>query len=94
VGDGDETGSVFDPQDGTVARNVILRAVDGREPAREIGMLLPNNQRQHRTLYNQKDVLPYALCWLRGPVPAALARIFRMDSIATSYPRAIRRKAS
>ena len=45
VGDGDETGSVFDPQDGTIARNVILRAVDRREPAREIGMLLPNNQR-------------------------------------------------
>ena len=29
---------------------------------REIGILLPNNQRQHRTLYIQKDVLPYALC--------------------------------
>jgi len=29
---------------------------------REIGMLLPNNQRQHRTLHIQKDVLPYALC--------------------------------
>jgi len=25
-------------------------------------MLLPNNQRQHRTLHIQKDVLPYALC--------------------------------
>jgi len=29
---------------------------------REIGILLPNNQRQHRTLHIQKDVLPYALC--------------------------------
>ena len=29
---------------------------------REIGVLLPNNQRQHRTLHIQKDVLPYALC--------------------------------
>ena len=29
---------------------------------REIGILLPNNQRQHRTLNIQKDVLPYALC--------------------------------
>jgi len=29
---------------------------------REIGSLLPNNQRQHRTLHVQKDVLPYALC--------------------------------
>ena len=25
----------------------------------EIGILLPNNQRQHRTLHIQKDVLPY-----------------------------------
>ena len=30
--------------------------------SREIGILLPNNQRQHRTLYPQEDVLPYALC--------------------------------
>jgi hypothetical protein len=29
--------------------------------ARAIGILLPNNQRQHRTLHIQKDVLPYAL---------------------------------
>jgi hypothetical protein len=28
---------------------------------REIGILLPNNQRQHRSLHIQKDVLPYAL---------------------------------
>ena len=28
----------------------------------EIGILLPNNQRQHRTLHIQKDVLPYVLC--------------------------------
>ena len=28
----------------------------------EIGVLLPNNQRQHRTLHIHKDVLPYALC--------------------------------
>ena len=28
----------------------------------EIGILLPNNQRQHRTLQIQKDVLPYAMC--------------------------------
>ena len=28
----------------------------------EIGILLPNNQRQHRILRIQKDVLPYALC--------------------------------
>ena len=32
---------------------------------REIGILLPDNQRQHRTLHIQEDVLPYvdgALC--------------------------------
>jgi len=29
---------------------------------REIGILLPNNQRQHRALHIQKDVLPCALC--------------------------------
>ena len=27
----------------------------------EIGILLPNNKRQHRTLHTQKDVLPYAV---------------------------------
>jgi len=31
-------------------------------PTREIGILLPNNQRQHRTLRIQKNVLPSALC--------------------------------
>jgi len=30
--------------------------------SREIGILLPNNQRQHRTLHTQKHVLPYSLC--------------------------------
>jgi len=29
---------------------------------KETGILLPINQRQHRTLPMQKDVLPYALC--------------------------------
>jgi hypothetical protein len=28
----------------------------------EIGVLLLNNQRQHRTMHIQKDVLPYAVC--------------------------------
>ena len=28
----------------------------------EIGILLPNNQRKHRTLHIQEDVLPHALC--------------------------------
>jgi hypothetical protein len=30
--------------------------------AREIGIMLPNKQRQHRTLHIQKDVLPYTSC--------------------------------
>jgi len=30
--------------------------------AREISIVLLNNQRQHRTLHIKKDVLPYALC--------------------------------
>jgi hypothetical protein len=28
----------------------------------EIGILLPNSQRQHRTMHIQKELLPYALC--------------------------------
>jgi len=32
------------------------------EVCSEIDILLPDNQRQHRTLHIQKDVLPYALC--------------------------------
>ena len=46
---------------------------------------MQNNQRQHRTLHTQKDVLPYALCWLLCPVSGALASIFRMGSISTAY---------
>ena len=44
---------------------------------REIGVLLLEKQRQHRTLHVQKHVLPCALCWLLCPVSAALASIFR-----------------
>ena len=55
---------------------------------REIGILLPNNQSQHRTLHIQKDVLPCALCLLLCPVSAALASIFRME--ATPASRRIR----
>ena len=54
---------------------------------REIGILLPNNQRKHRTLHIQKDVLPWhcasycAPCqpllrafsgWIRSPPPNLL----------------------
>ena len=70
----------------------VVKSYLGRS-TREIGILLPNNQHQHRTLHIQKDVLPhiqkdvlpYALCWLLSPVSAALASIFRMKSISTSY---------
>ena len=46
---------------------------------------MPNNQRQHHTVHVQTDVLPHASCYLLCPVSAVLARIFRMDSISTSY---------
>ena len=42
-------------------------------PPGEIGIVLPNNQRQHRTLNIQKDVQPYALRRLLCPVSAAHA---------------------
>ena len=42
----------------------------------EIGISLAKNQRQHRTLHIQKDVLPCALCWSLCLVSAALASIF------------------
>ena len=51
------------------------RSVVKRE--REIGTLLPNNQRQCRTCY--------ALCDILYPVSAAHTSIFRMDSNSTSY---------
>ena len=44
---------------------------------REIGNLLPNNQRQRHTCC--------ALCHILYPVEAALTRIFRLDSNSTSY---------
>jgi len=44
-------------------RSQTWRALASTSPtsAREIGMLLPNNQRHHRTLHIQEDVLLYAL---------------------------------
>ena len=47
----------------------------------EIDFLVPDNQRQH----NQKNLLPYAVCSLPCPVSAALASIFQVNSIFTSY---------
>ena len=40
--------------------------------AREIAILLRNNQRQHRTLHVQKDVLPFALSPTRKTARAGL----------------------
>ena len=48
-----------------------------RQVVTEIGNLLPNSQRQHRTCY--------ALCHILYPVSAAHTSIFRMDSNSTSY---------
>jgi len=46
----------------------------------DVGILLPNNQRQHRTLHIQKDVLSYALCWLLlGRVGAQLLELVGRD---------------
>ena len=54
--------------------------------SRELGILLPNNQRQHRTLHTQQDVLPCAMriVLVTVPVSAILSSIFRMDSISAS----------
>ena len=39
----------------------LKRLTDAPTPAAtEIGILVPSNQRQHRTLHMRKDVLPYA----------------------------------
>ena len=46
---------------GVRCRRSRLASVGGGD-ALEIGILLPNNQRQHCTLHIQKDVLPYAFC--------------------------------
>ena len=44
---------------------------------RELGILLPHNQRQRRTCY--------ALCHIRYPVSATHTSIFRIDSNSTFY---------
>ena len=50
--------SLYLPHDGDARRDAIQRRFD----LCEIGILLPRNQRQHRTLHIQKHMLPYALC--------------------------------
>ena len=42
------------------AHTNLLTSSEPRD--REIVILSPNNQRQHRALHIQKDVLPYTLC--------------------------------
>ena len=64
---------------------LILVERGGVLPRRKIGISSPNNQRQHRTLHIQKDVLPCALCQSLCPVSAAFASIFRIDSISASH---------
>ena len=56
--------STLNPQPQTPNPNPETRTqVQGAVSApAEIGILLPNNQRQDRTLHLQKNVLPYALC--------------------------------
>ena len=70
----------------TASRRVDEYAASGVPSVfRNIGILLPKNQRQHRNLDIKKNVLPCTLCYLLSPVSAALASIFRMDSNSTSY---------
>ena len=49
--------------------------------AREIGILLANNQRQHRTLHIQKDALPYA--FFSGKLDAAAGWMPRTSASAS-----------
>ena len=57
-----------------------------RQHLREMGNLLPNNQRQRRTCYS--------LCHILYPVSAAHMIIFRMDSNSTSHLQNPRNLAS
>jgi len=54
---------------------------------RETGILLPSNQRLHRTSHAPKDVLPLRICAnYCAPCQPILRAFFRMDSISASYP--------
>jgi hypothetical protein len=46
---------------GVAMRHLQVRALHLHPYDGEIGILLPNNQRQQRTLHIQKDMLPYAV---------------------------------
>jgi len=71
-------------------RCVLIRFSNTREIAksfREIGMLLPNNQRQHRTSHAPKDVLPLRVVLLRSKPVSQLALGTHQESPAgRAYP--------
>ena len=60
---GRRAGELVDETGGTrrAVRPIVAHHTYTLLHTREIGILLPNNQRQHRTLRIQEDVLPYAL---------------------------------
>ena len=68
---------------------------------REIGILLPNDQRQHRTWHRQKDELPYALCascqapgWPRRSCAASVRKVdIRLHGQGNSNSHGARRQA-
>jgi hypothetical protein len=64
---------------------VDLEPESSTEIGIEIGIVLPNNQRQPRTLPAQTDALSYALCYSLCPVSAALVGFYRMDSSSTFF---------
>jgi len=67
------------------------------QPNRETGILLPNNQRQHRTRHAPKDVMPLRICanycapcqpllrafpgWIRSPPPTSQVYMHRGTSL-------------
>ena len=59
---------------------------------RKIGIFLPNNQRQHRSLHVQEDVLPYALCSLLRPCQPLLRAFSRWIRSPPPTPRLAHRR--
>ena len=60
----------------------------GRAPERKIGLSLLNSQHQHCTLHIQKDMIPYALCYLLCPVsaPGTVPRVIPGKCVSTACP--------
>jgi len=54
---------------------------------RETGILLPNNQRQHRTSHAPKDVLPLRICANYGAFGSSIPRSCCAASHDTGVPR-------